>query len=91
MVIVASVLVIVGGCSGDPAPREVIVSPGTTVFEEDDDVRPGDTIICRASDGEAGALVPEPGTGVGNSAGLDIAVEADGRIVVRCARTIAQA
>jgi hypothetical protein len=92
MVIVASALLMVGvACSGDRASREVIVSPGTTILDADDDVLPGDVIICRQVNGESGVTVPDPGNGASISSGLDVEVDLDGRIVARCTRRMAQA
>ena len=91
MVIIVSCLILTMTCSADRAPRQVIVSPGITVFELADDVRPGDMIICRASNGDAGVVVPEPEGGAGLGSDIDVEVDPDGRITVHCTRAIAQA
>lgn len=65
------------------------VTPGGTVFQNGE-VLPGDTIVCRASNGTVGAVVPERRGGVGNSADLRVDVDADGIATASCALSLAQ-
>jgi hypothetical protein len=90
-IIVPCLTVLAVACSGDDrAPREVVVSPGITAFEPGDDVRPGDTIICRASNGDVIELVPPPISRVFAGSDISIEVHADGRVDVHCTKKIAQ-
>lgn len=78
-------------CIEERAPRRWIVSPGVTSFDLEDDVRQGDTIICRTPDGDAGVVVPEHGGGVGLGSDIAVEVDAEGRVNVHCAKRIASA
>lgn len=90
-IVVPCLTVIAAACSADDrAPRAVVVSPGLTAFDPEDDVRPGDMIVCRASNGDVVELVPAPMSGVFAGSDIRIDVHADGRVDVQCAEKVAQ-
>ena len=82
-----AVATLAAACNTEPDGHRVTVTPGVTVFRSGE-VLPGDTIVCRASNGTAGAVVPERGGGVGNSAGLTVQIEANGIVTASCAPSL---
>ena len=85
--VLALAFVFAVACHAARSPQRITVSPGVTVFR-DAEVLPGDMIICRASNGTAGAGVPERGGGVSNSAGITVDVDPQGVVSVSCAPSI---
>jgi len=78
---------IAAACNTEPKGHEVTVTPGVTVFRNGE-VLPGDTIVCRASNGAVGAGVPERGGAVTNSNGVTVETDPNGIVTASCAPSI---
>ena len=69
------------GPSPAGSPRVIVIEPGDRVTFAPDEVDVGDVIECR---GKGGVTVPEPGVGVGSSAGVEAETREDGSVVATC-------
>jgi len=78
---------VAAACNTEPNGHRVTVTPGVTVLRNGEAV-PGDAIVCRALNGTAGAVVPDRGHGVANSAGLTVETDANGIVTASCAPSI---
>lgn len=82
-----SIAFVATACNTEPNGHRVTVTPGVTVFRNGE-VLPGDTVVCRTSNGILSQGVPERGAGVSNSAGISVETDPDGIVTASCAPSI---